>query len=97
MRGRGAAAATDDVDEAGLGELADDQSGVLRQLIVFAERVRQAGIRIAGDEGVGELRQLGDIRAHVLAAERTVQPDRQRPRMTPRSERRRGGKEWVST
>ena len=48
--GRRAAAAADDVDEAGLGELADERRHVFRALVVEAEFVGQAGIRIGADE-----------------------------------------------
>ena len=47
--GRRAAAAADDVDEAVLGELAEVAARVARLLVVLAERVRQAGVRVAGD------------------------------------------------
>ncbi len=47
--GRRAAAAADDVDEAVLGELAQEAARVVRLLVVAAERVRQAGVRVAGD------------------------------------------------
>ena len=40
---RGAAAAADDVDQAGLGELADQFRHELRALVVVAEFVGQAG------------------------------------------------------
>ena len=55
--GRGAAAAADDVDEAGVGELAEQRRHVLRALVVVAEFVGQAGIGIGADEGIGEARR----------------------------------------
>ena len=76
--GRGAAAAADDVDEAGVRELAEQAGHVFRALVVAAELVGQAGIGIGADERVGEARDLGDMRAHLLRAERAVQPDRER-------------------
>ena len=45
--GRGAAAAADDVDEPAGRELAEQLAGGLRLLVVLAEGVRQAGVRIA--------------------------------------------------
>ena len=47
--GRGAAAAADDVHEARCGELAEDLRRLLRRLVVLAEGVRQAGVRIGAD------------------------------------------------
>ena len=76
--GRGAAAAADQVDEAGLGELADDRGGLVGRLVVLAERVGQAGVGVAGDEGVGDPRHLGDVGPHLLGAERAVEADRER-------------------
>ena len=52
--GRGAAAAADDVDQPGCGELAEQLGHVLRALVVAAELVRQAGVRIGADERVGD-------------------------------------------
>ena len=61
---RRAAAAADDVDEAGIGELGEHRGGRLRALVVEAELVRQAGIRIGADERVGDLaRSPGYARA----------------------------------
>ncbi len=37
----------------------------LGRLVVAAERVGQAGVGVAGDVGVGEAGQLGDVRAHL--------------------------------
>src|SRR6185369_3178153 len=47
VRWRRPAAATDDVDHAGRGELADQPAGLLGALVVAAERVRQAGVGVA--------------------------------------------------
>ena len=55
---RRAAAAADDVDEAGVGELGEHRRRRLRALVVEAELVRQAGVRIGADERVGD---LGDL------------------------------------
>ena len=80
MAGRGAAAAAEDVDQAVAGEGLEDGRGVFGP---FREarrrkRVRQSGVRIAGDVDVGLLRQLGDVRAHLLAAEGAVHADADR-------------------
>ena len=76
---RGAAAAADQIHQPRVRELLDDAGGVLRVFVVLAEGIRQAGVRVAGDVAVGEARQLLDVRAHFLAAERAVQADGQRP------------------
>src|SRR5215217_6451761 len=59
VRGRGPAAAADHVHEAGAGELREDGGGLLRRLVVLAEGVGQAGVRVAGDVRVGDPRELG--------------------------------------
>ena len=46
--GRRPAAAADDVDEAGGGELGQVPAGVRGKLVVLAEGVRQPGVRMAG-------------------------------------------------
>jgi hypothetical protein len=83
---RGAAAAAGDVDEAGVGEFAQQGRGVFRQFVEagVAHRVGQAGVRVDADEGVGDLRQFFRIRAHQGRAERAVQADGQRLRMAHR-------------
>ena len=63
--GRRAAAAADDVDQAGRGELAEQRRHGVRALVVAAEFVRQAGIGIGADQRVGDARELGDVRAHL--------------------------------
>ena len=78
VRGRRSAAAADDVDQAGLGELAEHPGGLGRRLVVPAEGVRQAGIRVRGDVGVGEPGQVGDVRAHLGRTERAVHADDER-------------------
>ena len=54
VRRRGAAATADDVEQAGLGELADERCGLGGCLVVAAELVRQAGVRIGTHERVGD-------------------------------------------
>ena len=78
VRGRGAAAAADGVDETAGGELAEDGGHLGGRLIVAAERIRQAGIRVAGDVAFSEAREFLDIRAHGASAERAVDADGER-------------------
>ena len=85
---RRAAAAADDVDHAGLGELAEQPGGLGRGLVVATERVGQPGVRVAGDERVGQPGQLGHVRAHLGRAERAVHPDDQRVRVRDRAPER---------
>ena len=85
---RRAAAAADDVHEAARGELRQVRGGLVRLLVVQTERVRQPGVRMAADEAVGELRELGEIRPHVARAERAVDADTERPCMAHRDPER---------
>ena len=73
--GRGAAAAADDVDQAGAGEFADHRRHGLRRLVIAAEFVGQAGIGMGADQRVGGARQIGDIGAQFLGAQRAVEAD----------------------
>src|SRR5262245_24861197 len=57
---------------------------VIRALVVAAELVGQAGIGIGAHEGVGDAGDLGDVGAHLLGAERAVEPDRDRRGVTHR-------------
>jgi len=78
MLGTGAAAAADAVHKASLRELPEQRAGSRRLLIVTAERVGQAGVRVAEDRhrgGTGEVRQVGP---HLLGAEGAVDADGQR-------------------
>src|SRR5690606_31624712 len=50
----GATAATDDIDETAVGELADDGGGLLRAFVVAAEGVGQAGVGVHAHQGVGD-------------------------------------------
>ena len=61
--GRGAAAAADDVDQAFARELLDLRRHELRALVVASERVRQAGVRIGAGQRVGDVGDLGEMRA----------------------------------
>ena len=76
--GRRAAAAAGDVEEARRGELAEQRARHLGRLVVAAEGVRQPGVRVRADEARRELRELGDVRPHLVRAERAVDADDQR-------------------
>ena len=82
--GRGAAAAADDVDEAGRGEFADQSGHGVRAFVIMAEFVGQAGVGIGADERVGDASEFGDVGAHLFGAERAIEPDRQRRGMRDR-------------
>ena len=76
--GRRAAAAAGDVQEPAARELAEQRARHLGRLVVAAEGVRQAGVRVRSDEARREPRELGDVRPHLLRAERAVDADDQR-------------------
>ena len=86
--GRRAAAAADDVDEPVACELAEHAARVVRLLVVQAELVRQAGVRIAGDPRRRDPRHVLDERPHLRRAERAVDADDQRPRVLDREPER---------
>src|SRR5262245_58290766 len=66
--GRGAAAAADHVDQAGIREFAEQRGHELRALVVAAELVGQTGIGIGAHEGIGDAGDLGDMGAHFSRA-----------------------------
>ena len=78
VRRRCATTAADQVDQAGLGEIGNVAGLTLRRLVVLAEGVGQSGVRVAGHEGVGDPRHLGDVGPHLRRTECAVQADRQR-------------------
>jgi hypothetical protein len=82
--GRRAAAAAGDVEEARLGELAEQRARHVGRLVVAAECVREAGVRVRAREARRDARELGDVRAHLLRAERAVHADDQRVRVLDR-------------
>ena len=82
--GRRPAAAADDVDEAFARERAEQLGGLVRLLVVAAERVRQPCVRVRARVRAGEPRELGDVRPHLLRAERAVDADDQRLRLLDR-------------
>ena len=75
VRGRGAAAAPHQVDQAGLGPLAQLRGGLVRRLVVAAELVGEPGIGVGADARLGDPRQIGEVRAHVGRPEGAVEPD----------------------
>ena len=78
VRRRGAAAAADDVDETGLGELLDEPAGRLGAFVVVAEFIGQPGVGVHAEQRVGDGGDLLDVGPHLLGTERAVQADRQR-------------------
>ncbi len=70
--GAGAAAAAHDVEPALARELAEQRGHVVRRVVVAAELVGQAGVRVAGGRQRGDARQLLDVGPHVVGAERAV-------------------------
>src|SRR5688572_27805184 len=76
--GRRTAAAADGVDEAARGEFAQHGGHVGGRFVVATEGVRQAGVGVAGDVALGELREFFDVGAHRAAAEGAVDADGKR-------------------
>ena len=91
VRGRGAAAAADQVDQAGLGPLAQLRSGLVGRLVVAAELVGEPGIGVGADPRLGDPREIGEVRAHVRRAEGAVEPDAERRGMGERQPERLDG------
>ena len=75
--GRRPAAAADDVDPVVAGILVEQLSHLLRRLVVLAQCVRKAGIRIAADVHRRDRGQLFNVRPHLAGAESTVDTDSQ--------------------
>src|SRR6202051_2728661 len=78
---RRAAAAAQHIEEPAGGELPKDGRGVLRAFVVFAERIRQARVRVRDHEGVADARQFLDVRAQLFSAERAIESDDGGPRV----------------
>ena len=72
---RRAAAAADHVDEAVAHEALDLRGHLLGALVILAEGVRQAGIRVGADEGLRDGGDFGEMGAHRIGAERAVEAD----------------------
>ncbi len=78
MLGRRAAAAADDVDEAVARPVVQVAGHLVGALVVFAHGVGQSGVGIGEHETVGHVRDLGDVGAHQLGAERAIEADGKR-------------------
>ncbi|MCY1223884.1 hypothetical protein D9M72_360240 [compost metagenome] len=95
MSRRRAAAAADDVEQAIAREGFHLGGHLLGCFVILAELVRQTGIRIGADKGIGNARELVDMGAHGIGAERAIEPDGERIGMAngmPEGGRRLAGK-----
>src|SRR5450631_4878208 len=84
MLRRRTAAAADDVDKAGGGELIQDGRSFLRRFVVLTEGIWQSCVRIGAHIGVGHTRKLVHVGAQLSCAERTVKTDGERLRVPDR-------------
>ncbi len=75
---RRAAATADQVDEPAFRKLPKDFLHFLGRLVVFAERIGQTRIRMAGHESARDAGQFLQIRTQLLGSQRTVQTNHQR-------------------
>ena len=75
---RRAAAAAGDVEQAVPGPFAERLGHLLGRLVVAAQLVREAGVRVGRDRPVGDARQDVEVLAELLRSERAVEPDDQR-------------------
>ncbi len=78
------AASAEHVDESARGELAEEPRGFVGLLVVLAEGVRQARIRVAGDIALRDAREVGHVWTHIAGAEGAVDPYAERPGVTDR-------------
>ena len=62
----------------------DEPAGLGRRLVVLAEGVRQAGVRVGAHPARREARELRHVGPHLARAERAVDPDAERPRVRDR-------------
>ena len=67
-----------DVEQPLLRELAEQRRRHVGGLVVAAEGVRQAGIRMARRQARSDAREVGDVRPHLVRTERAVDADDQR-------------------
>ena len=81
---RRAAAAAGDVDPPAARPFAELARHRLGRVFVFAEGIRQPGVRMAGGEALGKSRQLLDVLPQLLRAERAIEADGDRTRMAHR-------------
>ncbi len=72
---RRATATANDVDEAVAGKTLHLTRHHLRRFVILAELVRQAGIGIGADEGIGDIGQFLQMRTHGVRTKRAVQAD----------------------
>ena len=84
MRRRRAATAADHIQESSGGEFFENFGHIFRRFIVFAEGIRQPGIRMQADMSVGNPREFLDIGPQIFGAERAVQTDENRFRVPNR-------------
>ena len=82
--GRGAATSPHEIDEPRGRKLLELPGRVFGRLVVLAERVGQARIRVARDVHIRDLGQLRDVRPHVRRSQCAVDPDGQRASMRNR-------------
>ena len=75
VRGRGPAAASDQIHPALVHEAPHLQGEALRRLLVLAELVGQAGVRVHADEAGGEARERAQVVGHELGTGGAVESD----------------------
>src|SRR6185312_7208672 len=75
---RRAAARAGDVEVTVERELAQERRGHVGRLVVAAERVREAGVRMARQKARRDRGKVSDVRPHLLRAQRAVDADDQR-------------------
>ncbi len=78
MLGRGAAAATDDINDAVNGPALDLVGQLLRRFVIAAEGIGQAGVGVGRNSAVANARQFLDVLAQFLGAECAVQAEGER-------------------
>ena len=61
-----------EIDQAGLRKLAEQRGHELGPLVVAAELIGKASIRIGADQRIGDAPDLGDVGAHLLGTKRAV-------------------------
>jgi hypothetical protein len=89
MRGLcGATAAA--IDAIWSGVVPQQPRHIFRALVILAEFVGQAGVRIGANQRVGDAADIGDMRAKIFGAERAVEADRDRFGVTDRIPERLG-------
>ncbi len=76
--GARAAAAAGNVQEPGLGELAQEAARDLGRLVVTAECVREPRVRVHADQARRHVRELRDVGPHLVRPQAAVDPDDQR-------------------